>query len=62
MARLRERGARVRKRGFESAVAPRYARRTDGVAELANLANAYNLRRWSRRAKCWRHLDDPLEK
>ncbi len=29
---------------------------------LVNLANDYNLRRWKRRVKCWRYLDDPLEK
>lgn len=27
---------------------------------LANLANYYNLRKWRRRVKCWRYLDDPL--
>lgn len=29
---------------------------------LVNLANHYNLRKWRRRVKCWRYLDDPLEK
>ena len=27
---------------------------------LTNLANYYSLRKWRRRVKCWRHLDDPL--
>ena len=27
---------------------------------LTSLANYYSLRKWRRRVKCWRHLDDPL--
>ncbi len=29
---------------------------------LVNLASDYNLRRWKGRVKCWRYLNDPLEK